>query len=78
MGEMVGCKMTRKTKSECENELVEHILKIGIKSCMQMYGGGRNRNDLYYQFTLKDGTQKHWTNMSDENLKKLGLWEGDE
>ena len=70
--------MAKKTKAEYETELVDHILAVGLESSMSMYGEGRKRNNLYYQFTLKNGTQRHWTNMSLENLKRLEIWEGDE
>jgi hypothetical protein len=69
--------MAKKSKAECETQLVNHILAIGLESHMSMYGEGRKRNNLYYQFSLKDGTQRHWVNMSAENLKRLGIKEGE-
>ena len=67
--------MAKKTKADYETELVDHILAVGLEGSMSMYGEGKKRNNLYYQFTLKNGTQRHWTNMSAENLQKLGIGE---
>ncbi len=60
--------MGNKTKAQCENEFVDHILSVGgIKNHAEM-DEGRN---TYYEFRLNNGTLRYWTNMSDENLKRL-------
>ena len=60
-------------KAEAEKNLLEYIKDKGLESYMAMQGEGRQRNNTYYQFTLKGGTQRHWTNPSDEFLRELGI-----
>lgn len=62
--------MAYKTKLQQENEFVDYILSVGgIKSHAEMDEGKKT----YYEFRLANGTKRYWTNMSDENLKRLGI-----
>jgi hypothetical protein len=61
--------MAYKCKEEAEKEFVDHILSVGgILSCSEMDCG----NATYYKFSVKNGETRYWTNMSEENLKRLG------
>ena len=60
--------MGNKTKSQQEKEFVDYILSVGgIKNHAEMDEG----SNTYYEFRLKNGTKRYWTNMSDKNLKRL-------
>lgn len=64
--------MKKKTKAECETEFVDYILsKGGIEKYCEM----DERGKTYYQFWVKNGEIRHWTDMSPENLKRLGIGE---
>ena len=62
-------------KSEQEKNLLNHIKKVGLSEFCSMYGEGRNKNRIYYRFTLSDGAELFWTNPSDDFLKELGIEE---
>ena len=62
--------MANKTKSQQEKEFVDYILSVGGIINHAEMDEGRN---TYYEFRLKNGTIRHWTNMSNENLKRLGI-----
>ena len=62
--------MSYKNKAELEARFVEILLKAGGIESHAEINQGRNE---YYEFRLKNGTTRHWTNMSDENLRKLGI-----
>lgn len=59
--------MKRKTKEECETELVEHILKIGLEGHSEIDECGKT----YYEFRLSNGEFRYWTNMSEHNLQRI-------
>ena len=59
--------MTYVSKAECEKEFVDYILSVGLKGYAEM----DIKSNTYYQFNLKNGETRHWTNMSNENLKRL-------
>jgi hypothetical protein len=57
-------------KAEAEARFVEIILEAGgIVNHAEMDEGRKT----YYEFRLKNGTIRYWTNMSDENLSRLGV-----
>jgi len=58
-------------KLKLEKELVEEIKEVGLDKHYEMGEG----NNTYHKFILSDGSVTYWTNMSDENLKELGLGE---
>lgn len=64
--------MKRKTKADYEREFVQHIASVGIKNFCEMDEGRKT----YYCFRLKNGTERYWTNLSDESRDALGLNEG--
>ena len=64
--------MAYRKKAECEKEFVDYILSVGGLGSHAEMDEGRN---TYYEFRLKNGTKRYWTNMSDENLKRLGIEE---
>ena len=60
----------KKTKEQYEAEFVDYILSVGgITSYAEM----DEKRNTYYEFRLANGTIRHWTNMSTENLKRLGI-----
>lgn len=61
----------RKTKSEQEKELTEHILSVGLKEHIEMDEG----NNTFYLFRLENGETRYWKNMSDDNLRRLKIIE---
>lgn len=62
--------MAYKKKAQQEKEFVDYILSVGgIEGHAEM-DEGRN---TYYEFRLKNGTLRYWTNMSDENLNRLKM-----
>lgn len=65
--------MAYKKKAEQEKEFVEYILSVGgIKSYREMDEGRKT----YYEFLLTNDTRRYWTNMSNENLERLGILVG--
>jgi hypothetical protein len=60
-------------KAEAEKKLLEYILKNVLKGYAVMNGEGRNINNEYYCFNLKNGEQRFWTNPSGEFLKELEI-----
>ena len=59
-------------KAEAEKLFVKELLQAGgVELCYRMCEYG----NWYYCFDLKDGTRRYWTNMSKENLSKLGVKE---
>ena len=54
-------------KSETEKIFMEKILKVGI----ERYGNCNDNNKTYWFFDLKNGGQRFWTDLSEENQKKL-------
>ena len=54
-----------------EDKFVSHLLKTGIKSKCES-SEGRN---TYYCFWLKNGEQRYWVNLSQENRIKVGFKE---
>lgn len=62
--------MAKKTTEQIETEFVDYILSVGgIINHAEMDEGKKT----YYEFRLVNGTVRHWTNMSIENLKRLGI-----
>lgn len=62
--------MTYKEKRKLEEDkFVDMLLQIGIKNKCQS-NEGRN---TYYCFWLKDGQTRYWTNLSEENRKRVGF-----
>lgn len=62
--------MAYKKKEQQEKEFVDYILSVGgIKGYAAMDEGRRT----HYEFRLNNGTLRYWTNMSTENLKRLGI-----
>lgn len=62
--------MAKKKKEQHETEFVDYLLSVGgIKNHAEM-DEGRN---TYYEFRLLNGTIRHWTNMSNDNLMRLGI-----
>lgn len=60
--------MAYKPKAQQEKEFVDYILSVGgIKNHAEMDEGRKT----YYEFRLNNGTKRYWTNMSEENLKRL-------
>ena len=59
----------KELKQLVEDKFVNMLLEIGIKTRCEM-SEGRN---TYYCFWLKDGQQRYWTNLSNENRKKVGF-----
>lgn len=56
-------------KALAEKEFVDYILSTGgIEKHIESVEG---RNS-YYKFFLNNGEIRFWTNISDENLKRLG------
>lgn len=57
-----------KSKAECESQFVDYVLSVGgIEKHCEMDEGRKT----YYQFWLKNGEIRHWTNMSAENLERI-------
>lgn len=57
-------------KAEAEKLFVEELIEAGgVKSYYCTY----ERGNWYYCFDLNNGTRRYWTNMSDDNLNKLGI-----
>lgn len=67
--------MAYRKKSECEKEFVEQLLFQGgvIK-----HSEIEERGNTYHQFWIADGSIRFWTNMSVQNLKRLGLRESED
>ena len=61
--------MTSKKKIEAEKKFVEQILAVGIERVYETDEG----NKTYYCFDLKNGTQRFWRDLSEENRAKLGI-----
>ena len=62
--------MTYKEKKKiAEDKFVNMLLEIGIKSMCES-DEGRN---TYYCFWLKNGDQRYWINLSQENRIKVGF-----
>lgn len=61
--------MAYKDKKEAEKEFVEKILAVGIERYYEM----DERGKTHYCFDLKNGTQRFWTDLSEENRIKLGI-----
>lgn len=59
-----------KSKAKFEDEFVEQIKAAGIEWCSKMY----ERGHWYWCFMLKDGQQRFWKDLSEENQKKLGVY----
>lgn len=59
-----------KRKADCEAEFVEQIQRIGIEWYSKMYERGR----WYWCFHLRDGRQRFWTDLTEENQKELGVY----
>ena len=59
----------KKSKKDIEKKLVDRIISIGLHKLYEIYGQGRQRNNIYYQIELKDGSMHFWTNFSKESLK---------
>ena len=57
----------KKNKAYYEKQFVEELLKVGVSQ----YSAMDERNNTYYCFWLKDGTQRYWTNMSEKNLNNI-------
>jgi hypothetical protein len=57
-------------KATAEKMFVEEILRAGGIDNHAETDEGRK---TYYEFRLKNGTRRYWTNMSDESLVKLGV-----
>lgn len=60
-------------KADEEKILLEHIKEIGLAGYSRMDGEGRQRNNSYYCFNLKNGEQRFWTNPSDDFKAALGI-----
>lgn len=57
-------------KADSEKIFVQEVLKAGgIKGFYEIY----ERGNYYYAFDLNDGSRRYWTNISEENAKKLGI-----
>lgn len=50
-------------KQEAENEFINYINKIGIKTY--------EKGNCYWFFNLENGEQRFWTNLSDASLKRI-------
>ena len=61
--------MAYKPRAQQERELVDIVLSVGLKGHAESDEG----NKTYYEFRLADGTLRYCTNMSKENLRRLGL-----
>lgn len=61
--------MAKKNKTELEKKFVEQILAVGIERVFET----DERNKTYYCFDLKNGTQRFWKDLSEENRAKLGI-----
>lgn len=61
--------MEYKDKTYHEANFVEQILAIGIERVFET----NEKNKTYYCFDLINGTQRFWTDLSEENRKKLGI-----
>lgn len=61
--------MAYKDKAYHEKEFVEQILSVGIERVFETDEG----NKTYYCFDLKNGIQRFWRDLSEENRIKLGI-----
>lgn len=61
--------MAYKNKAYHEKKFVEQILDVGIERVYETDEG----NKTYYCFDLKNGTQRFWRDLSEENRIKLGI-----
>ena len=59
-----------KSKAKFEDEFIEQIQAAGIEWCSKMY----ERGLWYWFFMLKDGQQRFWKDLSEENQKTLGVY----
>ena len=59
--------MAYKNKAYHEKNFVEQILDVGIERVYETDEG----NKTYYCFDLKNGTQRFWRDLSEENREKI-------
>ncbi len=59
----------KRPKFECEKELVDYILKIGLRGYSEM----DEKRNTYYVFKLDNGELRFWKNLSQENRESLGM-----
>lgn len=67
--------MVYKKKVDQERDFVQELLDDGgkVKEYCAMYGEGRAARFLYWQFVTGNGHVRYWTDMSRDNLRKLGV-----
>lgn len=63
--------MAYKKKAEWEKEFVQEI-----KGNIKTYGCSDEYGNTYWFFSLKNGQQRYWTNLSEESQKELGVSNG--
>ena len=59
----------KRPKFECEKELVDYILKIGLRRYSEM----DEKGNTYYVFKLDNGELRYWKNLSQKNRESLGM-----
>ena len=60
-------------KAEAEKMIINRIKEVGLKGYCSIQGEGRQRNNEYYRFSLKNGEQRYLTNPSDTFKSELGI-----
>lgn len=58
-------------KADREARFVQELLDDGGK--VKSYGATYHRGNYYWCFMTGNHTMRYWTNMSRENLRKLGV-----